>query len=366
MVISLDPLVSVVEDVPERGRVVIFTPQGERFDQGKARQYSACESLTLVCGRYEGIDARFCEIVDADMISMGDFVLSGGESACLCFMEAVSRLIPEFMGSGDSVQEESFADGLLEYPHYTRPSSFRGFDVPEILKSGDHARVDKWRRQQALLTTLKKRPELLEQAKLSAEDHEFLRKQSRNRYSRNLYVALLHSPVLNKNKQITSVSLTNLDIHDIARVCCTYTLGEYYIVTPVQDQQILGQRLVRHWQEGYGRQANPARSRALEKVRIVTELQDAIDQVESRTGKRPFVFATSAQYEGAVKESDVRGTLREHPVLLILGTGSGLAQEVISESDGVVRPIRYWEDYNHLSVRSAAAILVDRILGDLN
>jgi len=366
MVMSLDPLVRVVEDVPEKSRVVVFTPQGERFDQRKAREYSKCKSLTLVCGRYEGIDSRFCEVVEADMISMGDFVLSGGESACLCFMESVSRLLPEFMGSEDSVLEESFADGLLEYPHYTRPSSFRGFDVPEILLSGDHGKVDVWRRQQALLTTLKQRPELLEHADLTSEDHKFLRKQDRTRYARNLYLALLHSPVLNKNKQITSVSLTNLDIHDIARVCSTYSLGEYYIVTPLKDQQILGQRLINHWREGYGKQVNPARSRALENVSVVDELQDAIEAIESSSGKKPYVFATSAQYEGSIKESRVREILQEHPVLLVLGTGSGLAQEVISQSDGVVRPIRYWDDYNHLSVRSAAAILVDRILGDLN
>lgn len=365
MVMALDPLIRALEDIPSIGKVILFTPQGQKFDQQKAREYSNYNSLTLLCGRYEGIDARLGEIIKADPLSLGDFVLNGGESAALCFLESVSRLIPEFMRSEVSVQEESFAEGLLEYPHYTRPEYFRGHRVPEILLSGNHARVDAWRRQQALLNTLQNRPELLEKANLKTWDHEFLRQQYRKRYARNLYLALLHYPVLNKKNQITTVSLTNLDIHDIVRVCCSYELGEYYIVTPVKDQQYLGQKLIGHWREGYGRQANPARSRALEKVRIVGELQEAIHAIQAKTGKKPYIYATSAQCERYEHESKLRELLQEHPVLLLLGTGSGLAREVIANAYALIRPIRFWEYYNHLSVRSAAAILVDRILGDL-
>ncbi len=365
MVMALDPLIRTLGDVQEKSKTVLFSPQGEIFNQQKARNYSDFDSLTLVCGRFEGIDARFCEIVDADVLSVGDFVLNGGESACLCFLEAISRLIPGFTGCKDSVEEESFAHGLLEYPHYTRPSTFQGHEVPEILLSGNHAAIDTWRRQQALLATLQKRPQMLEKAELTSSDHQFLRRQYRKRYARNLYVALLHYPVLNKNKQITSVSLTNLDIHDIARLCSTYSLAQYYLIVPVKDQQFLGQRLIEHWQTGYGKEVNPARSQALKKVKIVDELGDAVDAIENRTGKIPYIFATSAQYASSLHESEVRDILHENPVLLLLGTGSGLAREVITQSDGVIRPIRYWEDYNHLSVRSAAAILVDRILGDL-
>ena len=365
MVMSLEPLVRAVQSLPDPGKVIVLSPQGRRLNQAKAADLASQRRLTIVCGRYEGIDVRFQELVGAENLSIGDVVLGGGECAALCLMEAVARLLPEFMGSEASLDEESFSAGLLEYPHYTRPSEFTGLKVPEVLLSGNHGKIASWRREQALSATLKHRPDLLEHAELKAQDIRFLQGLPRQRRSRHLYLALLHSPVLNKQKQVTSVSLTNLDIHDIARVCCSYGLGGYFCVTPIQDQQNLARRLLEHWQLGNGREANPDRVRAINTVRIAADLNECLAQIRDWTGIEPCVLATSAKVQGGTSLSRVRVLLKDQPVLLLFGTGSGLAPQVFDQVDGTVRPLRFLDSYNHLAVRSAVSITVDRILGDL-
>jgi tRNA (guanine37-N1)-methyltransferase len=131
------------------------------------------EALVLVCGRYEGVDERVRAFVDEE-ISIGDYVLNGGEAAALVIIDAVSRLVPGFVGRKESTEEESFSDGLLEYPHYTRPEEFRGLREPDVLLSGHHAEITRWRRRQALLRTRKRRPDLLAQAKLNEEEQRWL------------------------------------------------------------------------------------------------------------------------------------------------------------------------------------------------
>jgi tRNA (guanine37-N1)-methyltransferase len=146
--------------------------------------------VTVICGRYEGIDARLGELFPLMPVSVGDFVLNGGEAAALCLIESVARLVPGFMGKDESAEEESFSSGLLEYPHYTRPEVFEGHAVPEILLSGNHARIAAWRRERSLETTLARRPELLPEAGLSARDMDFLRGKKGAGLGRNLYIAL--------------------------------------------------------------------------------------------------------------------------------------------------------------------------------
>ena len=155
-------------------RVVYMTPQGKPFTQEKAAELSREEDLILLCGHYEGIDERVVEEIVTDEISMGDFILSGGEIPAMAVMDAVARLIPGVLGNGDSSLEESFSGGLLEYPQYTRPPEFLGRKAPEVLLSGHHANVEKWRREQAILRTAKKRPELLKKADLSREERKLL------------------------------------------------------------------------------------------------------------------------------------------------------------------------------------------------
>jgi tRNA (guanine37-N1)-methyltransferase len=335
------------------------------LDQARCRELSREPAITAICGRYEGVDARLDELVDVEHVSIGDFVINGGESALLCLMEAISRLLPQFMGKEESALEESFSEGLLEYPQYTRPEEFEGRRVPDVLLSGNHARIDSWRREQAVLTTLERRPELLAKAPLQPGDIETLRSRTRRRPGRNLHLALLHYPVLNKKGEIGTVSLTNLDIHDISRVSQTYGLGGFYLITPLRDQQMLAGRLISHWTEGHGRTANPDRAAALAKVRVADDLDHAVRDIEARCGATPRLIGTSARHFGGAPMQSVRGFLDTEPVLLLFGTGSGLADEILDRTSEVLRPIRFLDDYNHLSVRSAVSVYVDRILGDL-
>lgn len=162
MVLKPEPIFAAVESLRREGsRVVLMSPQGRVFRQAIAQQLSRLEHLVLLCGHYEGVDERVREQLVDDELSIGDYVLTGGELAAMVVVDAVGRLIPGVLGGEESTLEESFAAGLLEYPHYTRPASFRGWEVPEVLLSGDHARVARWRREQSLLRTLRRRPELL-------------------------------------------------------------------------------------------------------------------------------------------------------------------------------------------------------------
>lgn len=158
-------------------RVVYLTPQGRPFTQRVAEELSREEKLVFLCGHYEGVDERVIEEIVTDEISLGDFVLTGGELAAIAIIDAVSRLVPGVLGKEESFADESFSDGLLEYPQYTRPPVFRGRAVPEVLLSGHHGNVAKWRREQALLRTAKKRPDLLEGAELTEKEWAFLREQ---------------------------------------------------------------------------------------------------------------------------------------------------------------------------------------------
>ncbi len=155
--------------------VVLLSPRGQRFDQRLAEQLAGQARLVLLCGRYEGVDERVREALCTHEVSLGDFVLTGGEVAALAVIEATVRLLPGALGDEESAACDSFADGLLDHPHYTRPSEFRGLRVPEVLLSGDHGRVRRWRRKEALRATRERRPDLIERARLSKEDRDLLR-----------------------------------------------------------------------------------------------------------------------------------------------------------------------------------------------
>lgn len=332
-----------------------------RPEQGKEA------SLTLLCGRYEGIDARIEELFPVETISVGDFVLNGGEAAALCVIEAVSRLLPGYMGHEESGTEESFAGGLLEYPHYTRPEVFEGLPVPDVLRSGDHGGIALWRRQSSLARTLESRPELLDEADLEAEDRDFLRRRHVGGMGRNLFCSLVHYPVLDKAANSVSVSLTNLDIHDIARSSCTYGLGGYYVLTPLRDQRDLLETIVGHWTTGAGKSGNPDRAEALGLVRSGRCIEDAVRDIQERTGQEPLVVGTTARRDmsgPAAGFARIAGELQKRPVLLLFGTGHGLSPEAQRLCQAFAPPIRWLGPYNHLSVRSAAVVILDRILGD--
>ncbi len=176
MVMKPEPLVAAIRRVREEDpdtKVILLSPSGRLFDQGTAVDLAQVPSLLLICGHYEGVDERVRHFIDEE-ISVGDYVLTGGEIPALVVVDAVTRLIPGVLGGEGATEEESFQTGLLEYPHYTRPREFEGLTVPEVLLCGDHARIARWRREQALRRTWALRPELLEEAPLSTEDREFL------------------------------------------------------------------------------------------------------------------------------------------------------------------------------------------------
>ncbi|HQV63756.1 MAG TPA: tRNA (guanosine(37)-N1)-methyltransferase TrmD, partial [Anaerolineales bacterium] len=154
--------------------IILLTPQGRVFNQSIAQELSAHPHIILLCGRYEGIDERIREHLVTDEISIGDYVLTGGELPALILIDAIARLLPDVLGDPTGAQDDSHAMGLLEYPHYTRPPEFRGWKTPDILLSGDHAKIDKWRREQALLRTFNKRPDMLEKAELTKKDLKFI------------------------------------------------------------------------------------------------------------------------------------------------------------------------------------------------
>jgi tRNA (guanine37-N1)-methyltransferase len=177
MVMKPEPVFAAVEGVlgaPPACPVILLTPQGRTFTQALAGELSQQPHLALICGRYEGIDERIRQYLVKDEISIGDYVLTGGELPALVLIDTVTRLLPGALGDPDGAWDDSHASGLLEYPHYTRPAEFRGWRVPEVLLSGDHARLARWRREQALLRTWRRRPDLLSTAPLSAADREFL------------------------------------------------------------------------------------------------------------------------------------------------------------------------------------------------
>ena len=208
MVLKPEPLAAAIESLglrekSERDRsaqsVILLSAQGERFTQPVARELAQCERIVLICGRYEGVDERVNLLFCDRELSIGDYVLTGGELAAAVVMDATTRLLPGVLGNEASSEYESFgvadedtaidddlprathgSGGLLDYPHYTRPADFRGLRVPEVLYGGDHAAIRKWRREQALLKTLRNRPDLLQDAPLSASDHAFLEKATRD------------------------------------------------------------------------------------------------------------------------------------------------------------------------------------------
>ena len=177
MVMKPEPIFAAVEDIlgqPPVCPVILMTPQGELLDQDKAGYFSECPRLALIAGHYEGVDERVREHLVTDEISIGDYVLTGGELPSLVLIDVLTRLIPGVLGDPLAAANDSHASGLLEYPHYTRPEEFRGWNVPEILRSGHHAKIERWRRNQALKRTLERRPDLLDDYSLTDEDREFL------------------------------------------------------------------------------------------------------------------------------------------------------------------------------------------------
>jgi tRNA (guanine37-N1)-methyltransferase len=176
MVMKVDPIASALHAVKrEDALVVLLTPQGECFNQTIASELASFSRIVLICGRYEGVDERVRQYLTDREISIGDYIMTGGELSAMVIVDAVSRLVPGVLGNSESVVSESFAAGLLEYPQYTRPAEYKGWKVPDVLLSGNHREIDLWRKKESLRRTLIRRPDLLRNAGLSEEEKEILR-----------------------------------------------------------------------------------------------------------------------------------------------------------------------------------------------
>jgi len=369
MLMKIGPVASALENVKntdKKSLVVLTTPDGEKFSDKMARELADYDQITIICGRYEGVDERIRELYVDREISIGDYVLSGGENAASVIIESVSRFIPGVLGNALSPQNDSFNQGLLEYPQYTRPEEFKGRKVPDVLLSGNHGDIDEWRKKESIKRTFKKRPDMLDNAILKTEDIELIKElKDTSSPTFKAYIALIHYPVYNNRFKIINTAFTNLDVHDIARSAVTYGVETFYLVQPNLEQQKLVNRVLKHWTEGEGASFNESRSEALNIVTLRNTLEEVVLEIEEIEGKKPVTIVTDARSaDNMIGFEDLRELIfsgEQKPYLLLLGTGWGLAQEIMESADYRLKPVSGYTNYNHLSVRSAAAIILDRL-----
>lgn len=395
MVMKVEPVVAAIEAAaqgPAPAHRILLAAGGRPLGQQRVQELAAMPHLVLVCGRYEGVDERVAETSIDEEISVGDFVLTGGELGAMSIIDAVARYVPGVLGEAASTSEESFSEGLVEYPQYTRPMEFRGLSVPAILQSGHHERIRQWRRQQALVRTARRRPDLLAGHRFSDEDRKLWNELASVEPAARTYVALVHHPVYDRNQRIVTSAVTNLDVHDIARSSTTYGLAGYFVVTPVGAQRDKVKEILAVWtedleaaagdaaQDGKGGKSGRGKDRkdsgdsdnrgqALARVRTAASLADVKQEIAAAHGEPPLVVATSARagresvsFEALRREIHVDAA-GQRPVLLVFGTGWGLTSDIIAETDRLLAPVGGRPRFNHLSVRSAVAIVLDRLFG---
>ena len=367
LVMKVEPIYEAVSALKEKSDtfVVLLDPRGKKFDQ-KAAEHMASnyDNITFICGRYEGVDERVRELVVDMELSLGDFILTGGEFAAITVIDSIARLVPGVLGDEASADEESFTTGMLEYPHYTRPVEYKGLSVPEVLMNGNHSEIEKWRMEKAIEITRKNRPDLLNIKELDIETRKKICAEQKRGLSKKLKlnIALMHYPMKDKQGDTVATAITNLDLHDISRSCRTYSVENYYVVTPIVAQREIASRVINHWMDGFGSTYNPNRMEAFSHTMLMDSLSEAILDIEKRHKKRPLIVATTARPDRATITAKHLGVIsEEQPVLIIFGTGWGFADEVLETADYILEPIEGVGEFNHLSVRSAVAILLDRI-----
>ncbi|MCB9493162.1 MAG: tRNA (guanosine(37)-N1)-methyltransferase TrmD [Epsilonproteobacteria bacterium] len=362
------------------GFKIFFSPQGQRLDQHMLQKFA--EKITpqdtsktletmaqnpdghliLVCARYEGIDARVeQEYADAS-ISIGDYVLMGGDLPAQVLLEGLLRLIPGVVGNEQSVEQESFKGPFLDHPHYGLPVEWKGKRIPDIVRSGNHEKINQWRQEQACKKTLLTRFDWLRTQSLTDAQTDLCKQQIPNHY-----VALLHSQIRLKDNESGHTSIASLDIHDGARSCATYGIENYFVVSCLKDQQKILQTFLQFWHSEEGKKYNKSRYDAVAKLIPSPNLDHVIETIRQKEGQSPLIISTSAKYHGHGQVIDYhsQGTVWQHnrPVLILFGTGLGLADEVLEQSDFLLTPVAGMSNYRHLSVRAAIAIVLDRWLG---
>ena len=361
MVMKPEPLLAAI-DKAGQGHRILLSPAGRPLTQARVAELAKRDHLVLVCGRYEGIDERAIDLGIDEEISLGDYILSGGELGSLIIIDAVSRLVPGVLGEPDSAVDESFSHGLLEYPQYTRPPELHGRAVPPVLTGGNHAAIAAWRREQSLRRTALRRPDLFRAHRFSKADTKLFPPQ----HART-HLALVHHPVTDRTGAIVTTALTNFDIHDLARSSMTFGLAGYHIVTPITSQRDKATHIAQSW---IGDEQGEHRAAALRLVRTSESIEATLEALTLEHRCAPTVVATSARPESfpaarRLSPSDLlaEATIDPAPLLILLGTGRGLADHLITSISRVLTPIDGPTTWNHLSVRSAGAILLDRLFG---
>ena len=373
MLLKPEPLARAIESVSDAESLrILLAPSAKPLTQKKVQELAEESHLVLICGRYEGVDERVVDRMVDERLSIGDYVLSGGEVAAMTVIEAVTRMLPGVLGAAESKEQDSFSNGLLEFPQYTRPQEFRGECVPDVLLGGNHKEIANWRRDESLRRTARWRPELLRD---ELGDDNPLRK-----LAGRTTVVLAHHPVRDKKGDIVTTSVTNLDLHDIARTAYSFGLAGYVVVTPISAQREMVESITEKWQ---GQSDKDGRAQALNPVRTAASIEEVIATVSDEFAKgrasapdsdqkasEPLIIATTADLERAgesklISVSEVQSLSQSHtgPIVLLLGTGWGLSDRVINEANHVLRPILGLGPQNHLSVRSAFAIIADRLFG---
>ncbi len=371
MVMRPGPLLAAIDAATGEGGAhrILLSPGGKPLVQARVKELAKLPHLVLVCGRYEGIDQRAIDRAIDEEISIGDYVLSGGELGALVIIDAVARYVPGVLGDAASADDESFSAGLLEYPQYTRPQELDGVAVPPILQSGNHAAIAAWRRTEAMQRTAARRPDLWAKFAPTKADRALLGKAGVRPLHARTHLALVHHPIVDRNGAVITSAVTNFDIHDLARSAQTYGLARYHVVTPIASQRDKSEYVARLYAESNAPNAD-SRAHALALVRTAASIEDVLAEILAEYGEPPLVVATSAK-PGAFPAAERRTPLElaveagsgSAPMLILLGTGWGLAESLIPSVSRVLTPIDGPTSWNHLSVRSAGAIVLDRLFG---
>lgn len=344
---------------------VFFSPQGKKLDQHMVKELSEKmkqhQHVLFFASRYEGVDARVETVYADEIISIGDYVLMGGDLPAMVLLEATLRFLPGVVGKQESVEKDSYTGPYVDFPAYTHPVIWHDQEVPAVLRSGNHGLVDEWRLDAAIKATLLKNFAWLRSYPLSEKQIQ----EVKERMPRH-YAVLMHADVLVEGKSGCS-SVTSLDIHDIARSGATYGIENYFIVTPLEDQQKIVKTLLSFWQTDIGIAYNPHRHEALRRVVLVSTFDEVCDFIEKKEGKRPIVVSTSARrekHERIITYHD-QGKIwsLDSPVLFVFGTAQGLTPAFVDKCDYLLGPLYGFSTFNHLSVRSAAAVIFDRWFG---
>lgn len=352
---------------------VFFSPQGDKLDQRKLRALyervvQGGQHLLLFASRYEGVDARVEQEYADELLSVGDFVLMGGDLPSMMLLEGLLRYMPGVVGNSESVEQDSFTGPFVDHPEYTHPVDWRGRMVPDVLRSGNHQAITQWRTEQAAERTVKKHFNWLRRSRMTETE-----KMLAARFIPPHYAVLLHGDILLKDPDspgqtmVGTSSVTSFDLHDISRSSLTYGLKNYFIVTPLKDQQAIVNTMLEFWQSYPGINYNQHRHRAVGRVRLQSNLDEVIKAIMEQTGKDPVLIATSARVVPHVKQisyyDQAEVWKHDRPVLFLFGTAKGIAPHIMQKCDYLLGPIGGFSDFNHLSVRSAAAIVFDRWFG---